>query len=59
MEIRLNGATLICHRCGGYKLEIVSVSDENKYIVWCNECGEQTCEDFIDVKQIKFMDIWK
>lgn len=58
MKIRLNGNTLSCHRCGSCDLEIISVNDENKYNIWCNECNEQTCEDVIAVDKIKFVDIW-
>lgn len=58
MKIKLNGSTLNCHRCGSLDLEIININDENNYIIWCNECEEETHEDLIKVDKIKFLDIW-
>ena len=59
MKIKINGSTLDCHRCGSEDLEIININDENNYVLWCNNCDEETHEDLIKVDKIKFLDIWR
>lgn len=46
---------LACHRCGSKDLILIAVDDEDKAVIWCENCKECTLDGVlkVDVEGLK------
>ena len=43
-----------CHRCGSKNLYVINIDKEEKtFVVWCNNCDEQTLENTLKLDKIE------
>lgn len=64
MLININGMVQRCNKCGSDNLDVLTVktvgisNEDNSFVIWCNNCGNETLEDKVKLNDVKGINFW-